>query len=97
MRVASTSSRSPSRVPAFAPHRRSTSFSAASWSRFVRIGRTSAAMLHLLHVDLVVVAVRADPLDPQDALNALPPHGTASMPEGDPFRHPIMADVRASP
>src|SRR5262249_46293855 len=52
-----------SRVPAFAPQRR-----AASQSGLVRVGRISVAMLNLFHIDLVVVLVRADPLDPHDAL-----------------------------
>src|SRR5262245_61237774 len=69
MRVASTSSRSPSGVFAFALHRRSISLSAASWSRLVRIGLISVAvMLNLFHIDLVVISVRADPFDPDDAL-----------------------------
>src|ERR1035437_8339760 len=67
MSVASTSSRSPAGVPSFAPHTRLASASAAAWSALVRMGFTSF-MLHLRRINVVVLTVCAEPLDPDDAL-----------------------------
>jgi hypothetical protein len=61
-------------------------------ARFVRNGFTLTVMLHLFHIDLVVVLVRADPLDPHDTLVEVRGYNQAIVVAFDIEHDPVCRD-----